>query len=270
MKTAILFLLPIAVLLSCKEPQKDVTPTNPSSGSQTPPVVERVVKLGPVVQITGYSVDPNGDKTFILNGSQLKVGWTRLTNYEYDDQNRLAGERSTASYDRNWWEGYSYQYAPDLNTRYQNSENKEFLNTLFLNEQGYLKGNSGPGEYIYNADGYLISYNGNGQQDTYTIENGNIVAKKTVYRTGGVQYNTYEYDLTKPGIPSPFTYRGKPSQNLLIKQTLVSTDMGSPGYSQTTVFTYYHHFDPQNRPIREFLVTDTDPVPRSIREFVYK
>lgn len=270
MKTTILFLLPLASVLSCKEPQKDITPTNttnPSSaGSQTPPVVEKsgVVKLGPVVQISGYSVDPNGDKTFLLNGNQLRVVWTRTTNYDYDEQNRLTGEKSVASYDRNWWEGYSYQYAPDLNTRYQNSENKEFLNTLLLNEQGYLKGNSGPGEYIYNAEGYLISYNGNGQEDTYTIENGNVIARKTVYRNGSVQYNTYEYDLTKPGIPSPFTYRGKPSHNLLIKQTLADS------ISSTTVFTYYYHFDSQNRPIREFVVTDKDPVPRSIREFMYK
>lgn len=270
MKTALLFLLSLAVVVSCKAPQKDITPTNPPIGTQTPPVVAKVAKPGPIVQITGYSVSPNGDKVVTLNGSQLKVSWSRITNYEYDDQNRLTGEKSTASYDRNWWEGYVYQYAPDLNTRYRNSENKDIVNTLLLNEQGYLKGNLGPGEYIYNADGYLVSYNGNGQIDTYTIENGNVVARKTVFRNGGVQSNTYEYDLTKPGILSPFTYRGQTSQNLLVKQTLVSTDMSSPGSSQTTVFSYYYDFDSQNRPIREFVVTDTNPVPGGMREFVYK
>ncbi|QDK83041.1 hypothetical protein EXU85_32330 [Spirosoma sp. KCTC 42546] len=269
MKKTALLVFPLALLAACATPQQDITP----SVSQTPPVLSPektgAVLIGPLVQITDYFLTTAGEKTVTLNGKSLNVSWRLKNTYAYDAQNRLIRQRTTVWNNSSWWEELSYQYTPDLAQRYQNSENKDLLNILLLTDKGYIKGNASPDEYIYNSDGYLISYKGNGQQDTYTVKDGNVVAKETVYNSGGVQRNSYEYDLTKPSIPSPLTFRGQQNRNLLVKQTLVSTNLAS-SVSQTTVFIYSYNYDQQDRPIREFVVADTEATPRSVREFVYQ
>lgn len=271
MKTSILLVISSAILTACSNPENTIIPA--SSGSQTSSVVEsgkaEVSKLSPIIQITNYYAVNNGESSVTLNGRQLTMSWQLKNSYAYDSQHRLIRQTTTARNNSNWWEELSYQYTPDLTQRYRNSENKDMLNILLLNERGYIKGNEDPDEYVYNEDGYLIRYRGNNQQDTYTIKDGNVVARETVFNSGSVQRNTYEYDLTKPGLPSPLTFRGQQSKNLLTKQTLVTTDTKSSA-SDTNVFVYSYDTDKQGRPIREFVIANTEPSPRSIREFIYQ
>ena len=273
MKLAVILLASLALLSACTTPQTAIDPQNvpPVSQNQTSlqPEKTTLTKLSPVIQITDYFLVTNGDKTVALNGKEFSVSWRLINNYDYDAQNRLIRQQTKAWNNASWWEELSYRYTPDLIERYRNSENKDFENTLLLNDKGFLKGNLGPGEYVYDSDGYLITYKGNGQQDTYTIRNGNVITKETVYSSGLVQKNTYEYDLTKPAIPSPLTFRGQQSQNLLTKQTLISTASGSSA-SDTRVFTIYYNFDSQGRPVREFVITNGESTPSSIREYTYQ
>ncbi len=256
------------LISACRSPQDTVNP-NDSSSNLPNPGQANVVKSSPVVQITEYTISENGEKTVMLNGKELRVSWRLRRNYDYDAQKRLTLQKTTVWNNSSWWESLSYQYTPDLAERYQNWENKDFVNVLFLNEKGYIKGNLEPNEYIYNNEGFLTTYQGNNQRDTYIVKDGNVVAKETVYNSGGVQSNTYEYNLDKPNILSPLTFRGKPSQNLLSRQTLVSTNIGS-STKQTTVFTHYYNFDQQGRPAWEIVVADSESTPRSIREFIYQ
>jgi hypothetical protein len=265
--TTFSLLFPLALLSACTTPQVDISPqtTTPTS-IQT----SASAKMGRVIQITEYLISADGEKSVTLNGKKLLLNWRVKNDYNYDTNDRLIRQRTSARNNPSWWEELSYQYTPDLIQRYQNSESKDLLNTLLLNTKGYLNGNLGPDEYVYDADGYLISYTANNQRDTYTIKNGNVIAKETVYSSGLIQKNTYEYDRTKPGIPSPLTFRGQQSQNLLLKQTMVSTSTNSSS-PETTVFTHQYDFDQQGRAIREFVVSDIDPNwPTSIRESVYQ
>ncbi|GAB3882061.1 hypothetical protein [Spirosoma agri] len=267
---SVLVMAGLAFLSACSTPQNDIAPATATSQTTVTPQSPVTAKQGLVVQITEFSILANGEKTVKLNGKDLSVSWRLRNEYAYDAQSRLISQKTKGQNNANWWEELSYTYTPDLVQRYQNSENKDLLNTLLLNMKGYLKGNSAPDEYGYDADGYLVSYKGNGQQDTYTIKNGNVIAKETVYSSGAVQKSVYEYDLTKLSIPSPLTFRGKQSQNLVTKQTMVTTS-ATTGVSQTSVFTYQYDFDTQGRAVREFVVSATDPNwPSSIREFVYQ
>ncbi|GAB3995982.1 hypothetical protein GCM10028807_37580 [Spirosoma daeguense] len=266
MKQTALLITPLAFLLACETPQTPVSPQN-----QTTLQSEKInlSKLSPVIQITDYLLVANGEKTVTLNESEFSVSRRLVNAYAYDEQNRLLSQKTTVGNNSNWWEERTYQYTSDLTERYRNSENKDFVNTLLLTDKGFLKGNLGPDEYTYDAEGYLISYKGNGQQDTYTIKDNNVVARETVYSSGLVQKNVYEYDLTKASIPSPLTFRGKQTRNLLIKQTMVSGTK-TTSVTETNVFVCTYDFDKESRPIREFVLANTEKIPRSIREFTYR
>jgi opacity protein-like surface antigen len=268
MKIATLLLASLALLSACKTAQDNVTPTGPTTVSPSP-TTHNQLHSSPVVQITEYQVGAQGEQTITLNGAELRLSWRLRNNYTYDAQKRLTSQRTTARNVNDWWEQLSFQYTPDLMQRYQSSDQKDVLTTLLLNEQGYIKGNLSPDEYTYNPQGYLTSYKGNGQQDRYTIQDGNVVGRETVYNSGGVQRNTYEYDQSQASIPYPFTFRGQQSLHLLRKQTMVSTDLSST-VPQTTVFTYYYQFDPQGRPVWEVVVANQESTPRSVREFTYQ
>ncbi|UHG89322.1 hypothetical protein [Spirosoma oryzicola] len=272
MKTAIkapvTLFVSFALLSACSNPQSDITPaTSSQPASSVNAQTAAVAKPGLLIQTTEYYPNTTGGKTVMLNGKEIRLGGGLKNEYGYDTQKRLTQEKTTNA---TWWKQLSYEYTPDLVQRYLDSDRKDYLNTLLLNTSGFLKGNQEAGEYVYDSEGYLIRYTGNGQQDTYTIKNGNVVAKETVYNSGLVQKNTYEYDLTKPSIPSPLTFRGKQTQNLVTKQTMVSTT-GNVAASEMTVFSFYYDFDQQGRAIREFIVSSIDPSsPSKVRELVYQ
>jgi len=271
MKTATVLLIPL-LLSACSSPETNVKPNNTTADTQIPSTSETrkadVVPLGPVAQITEYFVNIDPEKTVTLNGTSVGLRWRLKNDYSYDELNRLSQQKTTL-WNSNYWEQLSYQYTPDLVQRYQNADSKDLVNVLLLNEKGFIKGNQEPDEYVYDADGFLISYKGNGQQDTYTVKDGNVVARETIFNSGMIQRNTYEYDLNRPSVPSPLTFRGQQSRNLLIKQTLVVTSTASPD-TQTTVFRYYYDTDSQGRPIREYVVPNGASAPGSVREFMYR
>ncbi|WP_338876569.1 hypothetical protein WBJ53_13040 [Spirosoma sp. SC4-14] len=271
MKTAITALISLLVS-ACVTPETNINPNNTTTDKSIPSSSESektdVVPLGPVAQITEYFVNIDPEKTVTLNGTSVGLRWRLKNDYSYDELNRLIQQKTTL-WNTNYWEQLSYRYTPDLVQRYQNADSKDLVNVLLLNEKGFLKGNQEPDEYVYDADGFLISYKGNGQQDTYTVKDGNVIARETVFDSGMIQRNTYEYNLTKPSVPSPLTFLGQHSRNLLVKQTLVVTSATLLD-AQTTIFRYYYDNDSQGRPIREYVVPNGVSEPGSVREFVYR
>ena len=132
-----------------------------------------------------------------------------------------------------------------------------FPTSYDLNSQGYIT------QYnTYDKDGYLV-FRQNGPQATVTqtIVGGNVV-KKIAQDLHSRTTTTYDYDLTKPGLPNPeMVLWGRPSSNLLLKTIDVYESFsGVPSiWPDRTVTSYSYAFDVNGR-----VKTQTAYVERSL------
>ena len=183
--------------------------------------------------------------------------------YQYDDQRRLI--RTDANTPNSPQDTYTYfgqaTYGyQDNQLIYTNLRSLPLTPTAYaLTDQGYVAPNS-----VYDPDGYLLSrQEGAGGQTTQRIVEGNIVQR--VYETSAFRQTiTYEYDLTRPGLPNPTVAQaGRSSRNLVVKTTdeyaYASQVPSIVANRVVTIYTY--EFDAQGVVKRQFAFSESNRQP---------
>lgn len=204
---------------------------------------------------TSYGPRLQKDEILEVDGQQIPIGKERSYKYTFDEQNRLieshlltytgsfGDSRITFAYSPNWVTTNQYRFG---------SPGSEGEEKLPLNDQGLLA----KPNLTYDAEGFLINDSSEYGPSKYFIENGNIVRieRYEIPSEGNaiVSVETYEFDLTKPGVPNTEPYKGKASKNLLTKRTMVLYDFHGTVVSATYVSDYKYFFDGAGRPIRQY------------------
>ncbi|WP_421825818.1 hypothetical protein [Larkinella sp.] len=194
----------------------------------------------------------NPDENLEIDGQKVEIGIYAHEQYEYDDQGRVTKvsylptptQLKDIRTDR-------YEYPPNQvvhTITYPNGT--ESKSTVTVNEHGNTVTPTSSYQYEYNSEGFIVKstfpYSWNKQSfgdgvAEYSIENGNIVKYTTFQPQSGLKSTTlYEYDLSRPNLPSIYWFNSKESTNLLTKITLYYGSSPSEGYK---VFEYRYTFD---------------------------
>jgi len=182
--------------------------------------------------------------------------------YQYDAQRRLTYVQSRNP-DR---PDYTYEWG-DVSLEYAGNQliytNRRVYPlspaTYDLNSQGYIT------QYnTYDKEGYLV-FRQDGPNATVkqTIAGGNVVQKIAQNSVSRVT-TTYEYDLTRPGLPHPeMAFWGRPSRNLLVKTTeIYESFSGVPSiWPNRHVTTYRYEFDELGRPRQQTAFVERSLLP---------
>ncbi len=208
----------------------------------------------------------NPKENLEIDGQKIEIGIYAHEQYEYDDQGRVTK--------------VSYLPTPtqlkDVRTdRYEYPANQivhsitypngsESKSTATVNEHGNTVNPTSSYQYEYNSDGFIVKstfpYSWNKQSfgdgvAEYTIENGNIVKYTTYQPQSGLKSTTlYEYDLSKPNLPSIYWFAVKKSKNLLTRMTLY---YGSSPANGSFLFEYHYTFDSNGQVKRQVEVDYT-------------
>ncbi|WP_461085889.1 hypothetical protein [Spirosoma flavus] len=172
--------------------------------------------------------------------------------YRYDTQRRLTyietrnPDRPDYTYE---WGDVSYEYTNNQ-LIYTNRRVFPLFPTPFdLNAQGYAINYN-----TYDQNGYLV-FRQDGPNSTVkqTVVNGNIVQRIAQNPTSRTT-TTYEYDLTKLGLPNPEKVLwGRPSRNLLMKTTELYESFNGVAsiWPDRRVTMYRYEFDGLGRPSQQ-------------------
>lgn len=164
--------------------------------------------------------------------------------YQYDNQKRLVlyqmrnPDRLNDSYS---WHDVSYAYEGKQLTYHYLRISPIFAINYTLNERGHIMEKN-----TYDQDGYLVyRQEGPNATVTQTISGGNII-KKVSENANSRLTTTYEYDLSRPGLPNPEeALWGRSSRNLVVRTTeryesFMGVALIMPDYHVTT---YTYEFD---------------------------
>ncbi|RRB07853.1 hypothetical protein [Larkinella rosea] len=254
MNRFIQFTIPTALLLffgSCS-----VQDHLPPDSTQRCKVVEEVLQ----------SNNSFGPESIDIDGNKVNIGVYGHYFYEYDDQGRIS-KFTSAPVENSLINFYTdrYEYLPNQLNKYRTflpGGTSEFKIPLPLNEQGTIISNNDY-KHEYNTEGFLVKTTYPYQSlsdwrmyddgvDEYTVENGNIVKLK-ITRPGYdfIETTLYEYDLSKPNLPSRFGANGKASKNLLIRETTYWGIDKSKGYRE---FESRYLFDGNGQVTRQIIL----------------
>lgn len=207
------------------------------------------VHLLAVEKTAFYSPEDSGQLNPVSYQNQpFYFAYRSVNTYQYDQQKRLVHRQQTFPdltdslyiYTGAW--DYAYTGNQLLFT-YLNISPKS-TSIIPLTDQGFVADGT-----TYDAEGYAVfKKDETGNDFIYqTVVAGNIIKQvnKTAY---GFSTTTFEYELTRPGLPDPFLVeRGRPSRNLVTKATSrYESSLGMPPVmpdESVTVYTY--SFDPQ-------------------------
>lgn len=186
------------------------------------------------------------------------------TVYRYDAQRRLTyvesrnPDRPDYTYE---WGDVSLDYTANQ-LIYTNRRVSPLSPVIYtLNSQGYTTTYN-----TYDQDGFM-TFRQDGPNATVkqTIIDGNIT-QRIEQNAIGRKTTTYEYDMTKIGLPDPEkALWGRPSRNLVVKKT--ETDESFSGvasdWPDRRVTTYSYTFDALGRPAKQTALTEVSLQPSS-------
>jgi hypothetical protein len=212
MKTTILYSLVLLTMLgiglSCKKEVEPITPTLNLANC-------RISKeTYSTIYITG---DKNDPQEVIADGEKFIVyGW-KETKYIYDNTGRLTQKYVQVLKGIKGKSIETYKYEKNRLTIHivnQNSgqPDQESDDIITLNEQGFNA------NYFYDSEGHQLASKGQPTRSGAEWVGGNRI--KSWYGGSteeGTSISAFQYDLTKPALPNPYPYRGKPSVNLQIQ-----------------------------------------------------
>lgn len=230
------------------------------------PATSQQCKIADMVYQSSTIDLKNPKENLEIDGQKIEIGIYAHEQYEYDDQGRVTK--------------VSYLPTPtqlkDVRTdRYEYPANQivhsitypngsESKSTTTVNEHGNTVNPTSSYQYEYNSDGFIVKstfpYSWNKQSfgdgvAEYTIENGNIVKYTTYQPQSGLKSTTlYEYDLSKPNLPSIYWFAVKKSKNLLTRTTLY---YGSSPANGSFLFEYHYTFDSNGQVKRQVEVDYT-------------
>lgn len=191
----------------------------------------------------------------------------RQTVYRYDAQRRLTyiedrnPDRPDYTYD---WGDASLDYT-DNQLIYNNRRISPLSPVTYkLNSQGYTTTYN-----TYDQDGYMtFRQDGTTATVKQTIVDGNIT-QRIEQNSIGRKTTTYEYDLTRTGLPNPEkALWGRPSRNLVVKEIAVDESFSGVAsfWPDRRVTTYSYTFDALGRPDKQTALTEVSlqPNPASL------
>ena len=186
------------------------------------------------------------NESITYQGTLVRSEGRIQASYQYDEQKRLVYQEAVLD----------GPFGGIYKQRYEYTANKLVYTNLWvyppqpqtypLNPQGYVMFPNSS----YDPDGYLIrrQEGSPATTTTQTVVAGNIV-KKVVQDNLGRSTITYEYDLTKMGLPDPGNiWLGRSSRNLLVKTTEITesfTVVPNTIFPDHIVTTYTYEFDQQ-------------------------
>lgn len=238
-----LMLILFAATLCCKQ-QKEETAPVPSC---------RIVRA--VLKSSSVNARPIRDEeTISVGGKNVKVSFHKESFYTYDPQGRLIREKDRViTGDSTVVE---YVYSPGLVLKRATSYSRQLgthvsIDSIVLNTQGLAESKFYQQKVKYDSEGYLteqILQSGYGRFVGQVV-NGNLV--KEYKFLDGLYIYKYEYDLTRSGLPSIYTFLGKESRNLLKKESI---ERGDSFIGQVIFETnYQYQFDSDRRVNRKIV-----------------
>lgn len=209
--TVLLTLFTILFTFSCSTKEADPNPVS--------------CKISQVINkhVTIDFIKEKADDTLKIDGQVIPLTTGLITTYKYDRQGRIIEERNSGLTSPTLYYGSTFYYVRDsLLTYYNTNTTSSFPSVYPLTNAGLLGAGS---DYRFDSAGYVIQF-GSYPKNTYTILDGNTV--QSVY--SGLEEHTqttivsrYEYDHTRPALPTIYQFQGKQSKNLVVKVTEETT-----------------------------------------------
>lgn len=240
--------------IGCKKEVEPVKPpvvvTPPGSATLSEPSTSKVVRM--VFKEARKQIFDNvPPEQVLINGKTVEINKKNETTYFYDSQNRLVLEvmlESPTVVDSTRFYYYP-TYVVSAGYGYKNGKLVgQLIDTIFTDENGFMKQFSS-GIYLKrNAQGYFADY----ASKILEIRNGNVTRITTSALEGnGHLILTYDYDTTRFPPSRPQSFWGPESYHLRTKET-ISEDRGTSNsiwaiYIKTNNYT----FDRQGRVSRK-------------------
>ncbi|KAB7732714.1 hypothetical protein F5984_01820 [Rudanella paleaurantiibacter] len=250
-----LYLLALSGLLSyCRPPQIEQPTTIP-----LPPegckIVRTIYKTQGAYKLNLKIADP--EQVTLDDGRQVRVSLEYITTYHYDQQGRITEETDKGPSGSSRVISFIYgdRQLTMLIKSYDSQKTLVRQDTTFLplNSDGLLTYYTpvGQSQYVYNAEGQMVSSSPDRPAILNRYLNGNLT-EQTRFATW-VQQNgqwiptdyqliRYEHDLARPNLPEPRQFLGATSHNLPTKEVremrLSSSFADGPVYQRTFQYSY--------------------------------
>ena len=237
---SLLFLTMLGVGIGCKKEVEE----QPIPNLQNCRIVKETYST---VYITGDKDDP---QEVVAEGDKFTVyGW-KETKYIYNGAGLLIQKYIQVLKGTKGKSTATYTYEKNkltIHTINQNSgqPDQESDAIITLTNQGFNA------NYFYDAEGHQLGMTGQPIQSGAEWVGGNRI--KEWFRASeeeGTRILVYQYDLTKPALPNPYAYRGKPSQNLETQYQIQAENSlvykNGPQYPLFQINSYYE-FDKYGR-----------------------
>ena len=252
---SLLFLMMLGVGIGCKKEVEEVKPpvvvtppvsTTPASPTTAGKIVRIVFK-----EASKQVFDDVLPEQVTINGKAVIVNKKNETAYFYDSQNRLVLEvlqESPTLIDSTRFYYYP-TYVVSAGYGYKNGKLVgQLIDTLSVDENGFMKQFSGGNSLKRNTQGYFADY----ASTILEIRNGNVTRiTSSALEGNGHLILAYDYDSTRFPPPRPRNFWGPESYHLRVKET-ISEDRGTT----TSIWAVYiktndYIFDKQGRVIQK-------------------